>query len=393
MNKVFESYLVIRNARDKVQVAHYTVEQEANTYKIRRLTGQFGGKMTEQPLIIIEKGKAKRSVLQQVELEYNSLVKKALDKGYKKLSDLTKTKHDVITASELDEIVPKIKTDASGNIKPQLAKSSKDCTINIFEKPMYCSRKIDGVRCLLVWNRKEQRVNSVSRGGGDYDIPTEHLRNDRLIISLFKENPNLILDGEIYVHGWSLQRISGTARLKTHEERCNKLEYWIYDIADESKTFEERLEYLEYLKELFDDSEKIKIVDHVLLEGWVQIKKYHDKFVSEGFEGLVARKPDKKYGPGKRSSDWIKVKDYQDDEFEITGISDGLRPEDMCFVLKTKSGKEFKAKPLGDRELKYEYLENWKSYVGKKATVKFFNYSEEGIPTQPTFKSIREEGE
>ena len=63
---------------------------------------------------LIEKGKAKRSVLQQAELEYNSLIKKALDKGYKKLSDLTKTKYDVITEEELNRIVPTIKTDASG---------------------------------------------------------------------------------------------------------------------------------------------------------------------------------------------------------------------------------------------------------------------------------------
>ena len=41
-------------------------------------------------------------------------IKKALDKGYKKLSDLTKTKYDVITEEELNRIVPTIKTDASG---------------------------------------------------------------------------------------------------------------------------------------------------------------------------------------------------------------------------------------------------------------------------------------
>lgn len=276
------------------------------------------------------------------------------------------------------------------NVKPQLAKSYKDCTVNIFKKPLYCSRKLDGVRCLMKFDNVNQEVKSVSRGGGEYDIPTTHIRNNSLFKSMFKENLNLIFDGEIYVHGWSLQKISGTARLKTLEERCEKLEYWIYDIVDESKTFEERLEYLEYMKDLFEDHPSVKIVDHVLLEGWVQIKKYHDKFVSEGFEGLVARKPDKKYSPGKRNSDWIKVKDYQDNEFEIIGISDGLRPEDMCFVLKTKSGKEFKAKPLGDRELKYYYLDNWESFVGKNATVKFFNYSEDGVPTQPVFKNIRE---
>ena len=114
MIKVQEIILVIRNARDKVQIAHYILNQDVNNYIIERSTGQFLGKMTKQPDILIEKGKAKRSVLQQAELEYNSLIKKALDKGYKKLSDLTKTKYDVITEEELNRIVPTIKTDSSG---------------------------------------------------------------------------------------------------------------------------------------------------------------------------------------------------------------------------------------------------------------------------------------
>jgi len=144
VNVINETVLVTRNARDKIQVARFVLEQEGNTYTIKRYTGQFGGKVTEQPDKVIERGKAKRSVLLQAELEYNSLIKKTLDKGYKRLIDLTKTNFTSITAKELNEIVPTLKTDQSGNIKPQLAKSSNDCTINVFEKPMFCSRKIDG---------------------------------------------------------------------------------------------------------------------------------------------------------------------------------------------------------------------------------------------------------
>ena len=51
----------------------------------------------------------------------------------------------------------------------------------------------------------------------------------------------------------------------------------------------------------------------------------------------------------------IKIKEYQDAEFEITGISEGLRDEDMCFTCVTEDGIEFKAKPMGSRELKQEY--------------------------------------
>lgn len=394
MIKIQEVYLVTRNARDKVQTARYVLEHGGNHYVIRRFTGQFAGKITTQPEKIIEKGKAKRSLLQQAELEFNSLIKKATDKGYKKLTDLTNIKWEKITVEEISSVVPSIKTDSNGNIKPQQAKAYKDCSTNVLNKQRYASRKLDGVRCLMKWDKESGEVKSVSRGGGDYDIPTTNLRNNETLIEIFKENPDLILDGEIYVHGWILQKISGTARLKTwDEERCSQLEYWVYDVADVKLTFDDRYDILESLRDTLGEEDGFEIVEHIVLEGWEENKKYHDRWVSEGFEGLVSRHADKVYEPGKRNSDWIKLKEYQDDEFEITGISEGLRIEDLCFTMITKKGKEFKAKPIGNRGYKQDIYDNWPSYVGKWGTVKFFDISEDGIPTQPVFKTLREKGE
>ena len=384
-----EVVLVTRNARDKIQVAIFTLEQEGNTYYIRRNTGQFGGKFTEQPTKTIERGKAKRSVFMQAELEFNSLINKALDNGYKKLSNLTTTKFNVITQDELNTIVPSIKTDQEGNIKPQLAKSSNDCSVNIFNKGLFCSRKIDGVRCLFKWSEDKGEVISISRGGKNYDVATSHIRNNELLIEYLKNNTGIALDGELYVHGWSLQKISGAARLQTWENRCNKLEFWVFDIVDTNKYFNERLDDLIDLGLYFENESSIRIVEHIYLEGWNNIKKYHDKFVSEGFEGLVARKPHKKYEPGKRNSDWIKVKDYLEDSFEIVDYKEGLRPEDFCFVLKAKNGKLFEAKPMGSREEKEEYIDCMDSIIGKMGDVKYFTLSDGGVPMQPVFKTIR----
>lgn len=385
--------LVVRNARDKVQVAQFELWQEGTRFIIKRYTGQYLGVMSEQPDKIIEKGKAKRSTLIQAELEYNSLIKKSLDKGYKKFTDLTKIKWDNITPQQLNELVPTLRTDTSGNTKPQLAKSSEDCSVNVWDKEKFVSRKLDGVRCMMRWSEERNEVISISRGGKEYDVPTEHIRNNEVLENFLRDNPHIILDGELYVHGWALQRISGVARLKTWEERCNSLEYWIYDLVDGDKQFNERLDTLIDLNLLFENETHIKIVDHILTESWEKAKKLHDKFVMEGFEGLVARNPYKAYSPGKRNSDWIKLKSYRDDSFEIIGVSEGLRPEDMVFRLITKEGKEFEAKPMGTREVREEYLENWENYVGKIATVKFFAYSKDKIPMQPVFKAIRDEAD
>lgn len=394
MTTVFDTVLVTRNARDKVQTAQYVLEQEGQIYTIKRYTGQFNGKITAQPEIVIEKGKVKRSTFQQAELEYNSLIKKATDKGYKKLSSLTKTKFSEITSSELDQIVPSLKTDASGKLKPQLAKSSNDCSVGVMDKDYFASRKLDGVRALFSYNKEEDSVETSSRGGGEYDISTTEIRNDNVLLDFFRKHPDIILDGEIYVHGWSLQKISGTCRLKTWEDRCSKLEFWIFDYIDTEKSFNNRLDFLVDLSiNEFSNHPKIKVVEHEYVEGWAKIKRLHDKYVNEGFEGLVLRKPNGVYEPGKRNSSWIKVKDRLDGEFEIVGIEEGLRPEDMVFVLKTETNKTFKAKPVGSRELREEYLETWEDLVGKKATCTFFIWSDDGTPTQAVFKCVREEGE
>ena len=392
MVKVYDYVLVTRNARDKVQVAKFVLEQEGNVYTIKRYTGQFGGKMTEQPKKEITAGKVKRTVFQQAELEFNSLVKKSLDKGYKRLSDLTKTKYEVITAEELNRIVPSIKTDANGNIKPQLAKSSEDCSLSVLEKKFFASRKIDGVRCMLTYDQETDTLHTVSRGGGDYDDSTVHIRTDGRLLEIFRDDPSLILDGELYVHGWSLQKISGTCRLKKWEERCSKLQYWIFDYVDNQESFNNRLDFLTDLSITLKDHPLIKVIEHEYIEGWVKIKKLHDKYVQEGYEGLVLRKVESVYEPGKRSSSWIKVKDHLTEEFEIIGASEGLRPEDMVFTLVTKEGRVFEAKPVGSREVREEYLENIDEYIGKMATVHFFNWTDDRKPLQPRLKCIREEG-
>ena len=78
---------------------------------------------------------------------------------------------------------------------------------------------------------------------------------------------------------------------------------------------------------------------------------------------------------------------------KIIGVKEGLRPEDMCFVMETDLGKQFTAKPACDAQTRIYYLNNPELYIGKYGTCKFFYYSEDKIPLQPVFKNIREEDE
>lgn len=386
MIEISKIILVTRNARDKVNVAIASLSQEGNAFYINRATGQHGGKMSEQPELIIEKGKAKRSVIQQAELEFNSIINKYLDKGYKKLDSLTKNKYEELTISELNILVPSIKSDQNGEMKPMLAKDYNKCENSVLNNSLYASTKLNGVRCMMRF--KDSEVISISRGGKDYNVSTELIRKE--LYKYLKENQNIILDGELYLHNNYLQDLAGIAKLKTWDDRCNILQYHIYDICDGKLIFSERLKILENLKEIFKNSQKIFVLEHTLTNSWLEIKQLHDKWVSEGYEGVVVRKLDKVYAFGKRGSDMIKIKAYQEDEFEIIDYSEKLREEDFCFICQTKDGNVFEAKPIGSRELKKRYIEDIDNIIGKMGTVKYFEISKDGIPMQPIFQAVRD---
>lgn len=381
--------LITRNSKGKIRVveAHCEWCQDKMGFVIHRLSYQYKGKKTPQPDLLIQKGKAKRTVTEQARLEFDSLVNKWRDKGYKELSKSI----DDYTEEELNNILPEDITDDNGMLKPMLAKDYNKASASILEHKWYASRKIDGVRCLMYY--KDGEVHTASRGGKNYDSSLEHITQHPDVINFFQENPEIILDGEIYIHRVSLQSISGLVRLDVNVNNiCKELQYWIYDIVDPKMKFSDRLKVLEELVTLsFEHSTaNIVMVEHVPCEGWLQIKALHDKYVAEGFEGVVIRNPDKTYGVNKRTNDMLKVKNYKEAEFIITGISEGLRDEDMCFVCETEDGIEFKAKPMGSRELKQEYRENIDSIIGKMATVKYFYLSDDGTPLQPILKAIRD---
>lgn len=395
--------LVSKDNKGKIRVVEIDYEWDDNRrgYVIRRKTSQYGGKVTVQPEIWIFAGKAKRTVSEQVKLEYNSHLKKYQDKGYKILPSNIDLKDSPSVQAFVEEQMGEGVSDSNGFKKHMLAKQADKVATSVFDKLKYwyASRKIDGVRCSFYY--KDGEVRTASRGGEHYDYSTTFMRHNPKLIQFFENHPDIVLDGELYKHGKSLQQISGAARLEKDTAGMDWLEYYIYDVMDSSKMFEERLEVLHDIeselslgfnpnKEWEEGELRFQMVPQEKVVGWTNIQKLHDKYVSEGFEGAVIRDPSKVYNFGGRTNAMIKVKMYKDAEFEIVGYEEGLRPEDMVFVCQTELGARFEAKPMGPRELKYEYLDRMDEIIGKMATVKYFYLSDEGVPLQPVLKCIRD---
>ena len=402
ISQMLIKYMLGKASTGKLRYAVVECDEEwhepEHGYIIQRSYGQVQGKNTLSPAIIVDKTKQKRNWKEQYTLQFNSEVKKFLDKGY---VEVEKHPNDY-ELSELEEIFGEVKTNQFGVIKPMLAKQSEKVTNQkIFDKEWLASRKLDGVRCLLYY--KDGVVHTASRGGEHYDYSTHHICEYPPLVKFFEENPTVILDGELFRRFKSLQQISGAARMEKTAYDGDWLQYWIYDCYIPDMTAQDRYCFL--INELNtnqgimvydnidldDNDDVVRILAQVSVEGWPSMELLHDKYVAEGFEGLVIRDPNKPYKPGGRTNDMIKIKHYQSSEFLVTGYELGLRgSEDMTFICETEDGIVFKAMPVGDREVKAEYVENFEEkYEGHKAECTYFNLSDEGVPTQPKLRVFR----
>lgn len=397
-------YLLGKASTGKFRFAVVECDEEwhepEHGYVIQRSYGQVGGKTTLSPKIIVDRTKQKRTWKEQYTLQFNSETKKFLDKGYVEVE-----KHpNEYTIDELQSIFGDVKTNQYGVIKPQLAKQADKVTNpKIFDKEWLISRKLDGVKALFYY--KDGEIHTASRGGEDYDAATTHLREDPKLLKFFETHPTVILDGELFVRGKTLQQISGAARMEKNAYDCDWLQYWIYDCYDTdnpdivaSVRYKFLIEICEYYDipmylSIKDDEHNvpIRLLLHEYVSGWNNMKALHDKWVAEGFEGAVITDPSKPYKVGSRCNNLIKIKQYKSEDFTVVGYKLGLRgSEDMTFTCELEDGRTFEAMPVGDRATKAEYVKNFDNkYRGHKAECTFFNYSDDGIPTQPKLRIFR----
>ena len=397
-------YLISRDTKGKIRTVEisYSLVNDEKTgerwFEIYRYSGQLRGKITEQPTKYVERGKASRNLWQQVDLEAKHLVKEKLDKGYREIERDPET----YSEEELNNIIGEVVTNQDGVPKPMLAKQSEKVTnMKIFDKEWYASRKIDGLRA-LIYMGTDGELHTQSRGAMNYDAAMYEILSNKTLIDIFKANPGLILDGECYHHGMSLQQLNSVARTQKKAVDYEVLQFYWYDILDINSSFEDRLSKMKQIAEQynitfnpereFSNGElRLQFVPQIKISGWNNIMDLHNEYVSEGWEGVVIRDPSKVYKPNGRSNDMIKIKKYKSSEFLITGYELGLRGnEDMVFNLITEDGIEFKAKPHGDRDLKDWYVNNFEEEcLNHYATVKYFYLSDDGTPLQPSVSSLR----
>jgi ATP-dependent DNA ligase len=314
-----------------------------------------------------------------------------------------------------EDFVPQTTPMYEGEEELILSKPGKKITF-----PAIVQAKVDGIRALP--QLKDGEVMLESRNGNSF-VYLNHLRDE---IKKFLESnncPDLILDGEVYVHtlyrdtegnpteNESDNLMKGVERYQYISKVCKVsrsnpheyeqfAQYWIFDIWDLEITNAERYDKL---KDMFSnyDGDMLKLVPTRIVDNHDEIEEFMKELVGENngregyeFEGLMVRQHDSKYMSSKtHQSCLLKYKRFEDEEWEVYdadrcngGTQDGAIKW-MC--RKEINGKEkmVTAKQMGDSEdskkIYLDYIKNKSKYIGKMINIRFNDRSKDNVPRFP----------
>lgn len=299
----------------------------------------------------------------------------------------------------------------SKNISPMLLGSVQtpfDSDEYIFEL------KLDGVRCLAYLDEKQ----TILRNKRNKDVSGIYpeLKNIHL-----QAKKRCIIDGELVVlnddgtpNFFALQKRSlMTDKFRIEIEASkSKVNFVAYDIlyyGDKEITDLPLTKRKEILKNNIQENEVLsvsRVIDDKGIELFEMTKKLN-------LEGIVAKKKDSKYHIGKRSKDWLKIKNLIDEDLVICGITfddDNKIKNVLLGEFKNKKliargkvylniSKEIQKKILNfaikntlDKPL-FEKRDENVLWIKPKlyCTIQYMTLTKDGNMRQPVFKSLLED--
>jgi len=257
---------------------------------------------------------------------------------------------------------------------PMLAKDYKK-ELKKVTFPCYVQPKLDGMRSLATEEGFMSRTGKMIDTLGHIDL------------SSFED---LVLDGELYAHGISFQENMKLIK-KYRKGDTETVKYHVYDVVMDAP-FSARMAVLENLRFGLNDAQ-IELVPTYKVYDEDQIKTWHETFISKGYEGTMIRHSDESYAVNKRSSQLLKYKDFIDATFRVADIVPSeSRPEQGVIVCKiTIKGVE----QTFNCGMKFSHFERKMmlamkgEYIGQTAEVRFFEYTDGGIPRFPVCVGFR----
>lgn len=193
------------------------------------------------------------------------------------------------------------------------------------------------------------------------------------------------LDGELLIPGLHFQVASGKIRsYNPTPDTC----FFIYDVPSLSdEPFNIRYQALENLAEDFSLSRSIlnptwiTLVKHTHVPSFEALEQQFSKVLAAGFEGLVVKHPEHTYKSGKRTYDWMKMKNTLDEDAPITGFYEGQGKYEGQLggvYVKRKNGKTCKVGGGFSDQERTDIWNDQDKYIGRVIEVHYHEDTPDG---------------
>ena len=274
--------------------------------------------------------------------------------------------------------------------KPMLAHKYDDSRVD-WSQPVYIQAKLDGVRCLFTKNGAYSRTGKQFKNLAHIELA---------LVSFFKQNPDVVLDGELYNHKLKndFEKIISLVRKQkpTADDRLDAqhlVQFHVYDYFDGVKydSYKTRMQQL-VTSGIYTPDHTVMYVPAKLVDSYNYARDIHVEFLDQGYEGSIIRL-DGLYKHG-RSYDLMKFKDFSDTEATIIGyeLGKGKRTGTLGkFIMLDDEGIQFGCPPGKGYTYKdlASMLVEIDTYIGKRATFTYFQKTQAGSYRHPLFKCIR----
>ena len=283
------------------------------------------------------------------------------------------------------------------HFKPMLAHKFDNKRVD-WSKPVFIQPKLDGIRCIM------KSDGCYSRNGKKF-MNVQHLYT-KTIKELFKQNPLLVLDGELYNHDLrdNFEKIVSLVRKQKptpddRKEARKLIQYHVYDycmavnnklnlLESDMNKYEKRMHQL-VCTDMY--GKHIRYVPARGVHSLDKAKEIHNDFLQQGYEGSILRLD----GPYKcgRSYDLMKFKDFSDTEAKIVSWVEGKgkrRGTIGKFIAVDSDGIRFGMPVMDNFKYLQKNFKNMQDWVGKTATFTYFERTRAGSYRHPLFKAIRD---
>jgi len=263
---------------------------------------------------------------------------------------------------------------------PMLAKPYDTVAKKIdWTKAVFLQPKLDGMRCLAIV--KDGAVNLISRKGK----PIETVNH--IIATIEKIGlENAVLDGELYAHGKTFQENMRIIK-KYREGETEAVCFNIYDVI-EDKPYEARYRAISLFCQVAN-TPTLSLVDCYKITAEDQISEWHGKFLEDGYEGSIIRHGLDGYAVNKRASQLLKYKDFIDIACEVIDVvPSDKNPEQGVVHCKNDVGTFGCGMKFSHAE-REDILTNKSDYIGQTAEIRFFEYTDDGLPRFPVCVGFR----